>query len=55
MPKVSAYGSWKSPITAEIFGFEPSDPIEPVHIENLESYKKQTARPVETVQSAKAA
>ncbi len=40
---------------SKIFGFEPSDPIEPVHIENLESYKKQTARPVETVQSAKAA
>ncbi len=39
---------------SRIFAFEPSDPIEPVQIENLESYK-QTARPVETVQSAKAA
>ncbi len=24
---------------SKIFGFEPADPIEPVHIENLESYK----------------
>ncbi len=40
---------------SKIFGFEPADPIEPVHIENLESYKGATGRLVETVQHARAA